>query len=419
MSTRTLRRRLYLDIHLVQSYPYSNLNRDRQNSPKIATYGGVTRARTSSQNGKRHARVAVEKALGIRAVRTRGVPQAVAGRLQDRGWSTDLALVAGQMLILAAGVKGLGIADTDGTNALLFLPHEALDVLADLADTHREAITREAAAFAAKEAKAVKKSARKPAAEQDLVPEADAEDAALGEGSPLAKHAADAVPKKEVLAVLQSRNASVAAFGRMLANEGDSTVAGAVQMAHSLSTHATTTQTDFFSAVDDLQEDAGVESGAGHMGDNRYTSATFYKYASLNVSELQDTLDGDLDTAREVTSAFLRAFVTAVLPAKSSGTAPFTVPHLVYVTVRTDRPVSLVGAYETAIPTSTDGYLPASLRALDAHAAAHHRFLGTDGRADHFYSGLTDTELPALGDRVDSLDAVVTRVLDTLAKEQA
>lgn len=409
---------LYLDIHLIQSYPYSNLNRDRQGAPKSARYGGVMRARQSSQNGKRHTRRAVENATGIRAVRTRGVPKAVAERLRHRGWDADVALTAGQMLILAAGVKGLGIADSQGTNALLFLPESALDELAGLADRYRAEITQAAFDVAAEAEKAAKKTSRK-LSDADPDADADGDEPAVGESSVLARYAAKVLPKLEVLGILQSRNASVAAFGRMLANEAGSTVDGAVQMAHGLSTHAAATQLDYFTAVDDILQDEGTETGAGHMGDNRYTSATFYRYASLNVSELVGNLDGDAETSLQVTAEFLRAFVTTVLPAKASGTAPFTVPHLVYVALRSDRPVSLVGAYESAVPDSTQGYVPASLARLDEHAAAHHRFLGTGGLVTHAHSGLAGETFEALGERIDGLEGLISRVVDAVAKEQA
>ncbi|MDU5301565.1 MAG: type I-E CRISPR-associated protein Cas7/Cse4/CasC, partial [Dialister micraerophilus] len=41
--------RLFLDIHIIQTVPPSNVNRDDTGSPKTAQYGGVTRSRVSSQ----------------------------------------------------------------------------------------------------------------------------------------------------------------------------------------------------------------------------------------------------------------------------------------------------------------------------------------------------------------------------------
>ena len=49
---------LYVDIHVLQTLPPANINRDDAGSPKHATYGGVRRARVSSQAWKRAARAA-------------------------------------------------------------------------------------------------------------------------------------------------------------------------------------------------------------------------------------------------------------------------------------------------------------------------------------------------------------------------
>ena len=40
-------KRLFLDIHAIQTLPPSNINRDDTGSPKTAIYGGVRRARVS------------------------------------------------------------------------------------------------------------------------------------------------------------------------------------------------------------------------------------------------------------------------------------------------------------------------------------------------------------------------------------
>ncbi|MFI1607783.1 type I-E CRISPR-associated protein Cas7/Cse4/CasC [Streptomyces griseofuscus] len=416
---------LYVDVHIIHSAPYSNLNRDRQGSPKTATYGGVPRPRLSSQHGRRHSRTHLEEALGTRAMRTRGTPLAVAKRLTTSGWDETTALAAAQMLILAADVKGLGLSDAGGTNALLFLPETAFDSLAEIADSQRDTLTKAAGAAAKAIADAKSKADTDKAKSNTDDTDADAgeeEEEEATETGPLAaayKKIPAADRKKlqaAVLDVLRQRNASIAAYGRMLANEAGSTVPGAVQMAHSIATHAGPSQIDFFSAVDDLIHDAGEETGAGHMGDQRYTSATFYRYATLNIRELVDNLDGDTDTAHQVTEAFLRAFPLAIMPAKASGTAPHTIPHLIHIAVRTDRPVNLVGAFETPIPATANGYVPASLDALDAHAAAHARMLGTSRIADHAHVTLSDTEFTALGDRVDAVDDLITRVLDTVTK---
>ena len=42
----------FLDVHAIQTLPPSNINRDDAGSPKTAQYGGVLRARVSSQAWK-------------------------------------------------------------------------------------------------------------------------------------------------------------------------------------------------------------------------------------------------------------------------------------------------------------------------------------------------------------------------------
>lgn len=43
---------LYIDLNVLQTVPSSNINRDDTGAPKTALYGGVTRARVSSQSWK-------------------------------------------------------------------------------------------------------------------------------------------------------------------------------------------------------------------------------------------------------------------------------------------------------------------------------------------------------------------------------
>ena len=53
-----MNKRLYVDFHILQTVPPSCINRDDTGSPKTAVYGGVTRARVSSQAWKHAMRAA-------------------------------------------------------------------------------------------------------------------------------------------------------------------------------------------------------------------------------------------------------------------------------------------------------------------------------------------------------------------------
>ena len=59
-----MNKNLYLDLHVLQTVPPSCVNRDDTGSPKTATYGGVNRARVSSQAWKRAMRLKFKELFG-------------------------------------------------------------------------------------------------------------------------------------------------------------------------------------------------------------------------------------------------------------------------------------------------------------------------------------------------------------------
>ena len=60
---------------------------------------------------------------------------------------------------------------------------------------------------------------------------------------------------------------------------------GALAVAHAITTHAVDADIDWFTAVDDLQE-----LGSGHLDTQEFSSGVFYRYASLNLKQLQVNL---------------------------------------------------------------------------------------------------------------------------------
>ncbi|MFD7645982.1 type I-E CRISPR-associated protein Cas7/Cse4/CasC [Kitasatospora sp. NPDC059795] len=393
-------RNLHLDLHALQSYPFSSLNRGRFGEPKHATYGGTLRSRVSSQNTDRTLRMSVEEQLGEMALRSTRFPELIALQLAERGWPADEAAAAGRMLIEAASVEGLTVGRDGTSNEMLFLPDTAPAAFADIAERHRSAFAEASAAAAKASASAGKKT--------------EADDHGT---ESLPALAAKAVPAKEVRAVLATRNASITAFGRMLADEPGSEIRGAIRTAHSLTTHEMQPEVDFFTAVDDAQRLNGDRHGAAHLGDQTYDSGTFYRYSSQHITRLLDGMNHDWEnTGRKVVEAYVRAFALEPPNAKAGSTAPFTVPHVLYIAVRTDRPVNLVGAYEKAVPASADGYLPESIRRLNTHAAAIHGFLGTGGLAGHAHGGLVADELPALGPLINPVEELVDWTVETISE---
>src|SRR5258708_35759054 len=83
---------LFVQLHLLTSYPAANLNRDDTGRPKTLFYGGAERIRISSQSLKRAIRTSrgfadrVGPALGVRSQRfASGLGQALGARGGARG----------------------------------------------------------------------------------------------------------------------------------------------------------------------------------------------------------------------------------------------------------------------------------------------------------------------------------------------
>lgn len=321
--------RTIIDVYVLHTVPPSNLNRDDTGSPKTAMYGGVRRARVSSQAWKRAVRLAFADLLDDSQLgeRTKRVGESLAARIKrlDPGLSDEAASTLAAEAFTASGLakapdKKKGEAKDVESGYLLFLSHRQLDNLAA------------AALEASRTGDALDKNRFKALANTD--------------------HSVD-----------------IAMFGRMVADMTDINVDAACQVAHAISVHAVDTEFDYFTAVDDRKEDAD-ESGAGMIGTVEFNSSTLYRYATVDVDALHETL-GDAAATRAAVEAFLTAFVRSMPTGKQNTFAHRTLPDAVMVRVRDTQPINLVGAFETPIPqTHTAGRVEQAAIALAAHTLA-------------------------------------------------
>jgi CRISPR system Cascade subunit CasC len=103
--------RIFLDVHALQTVPPSNLNRDDTGAPKTAVYGGVPRARVSSQAWKRATRTYFKDEHLLDAselgVRTKKIVEAVADRITalDPSLTRETALRIADETVKATGLK--------------------------------------------------------------------------------------------------------------------------------------------------------------------------------------------------------------------------------------------------------------------------------------------------------------------------
>ena len=166
-------------------------------------------------------------------------------------------------------------------------------------------------------------------------------------------------------ALKDNPSVDIALFGRMAASDPTLNYDAAAQVAHAISTHTIQNEYDYFTAVDDLQDDDNA--GAGHLGTVEFNSSTLYRYANVNVSELAKTLDGVSDAA-DVVRKYVETFVLSMPTGKENTFANRAFPDAVYVTVRNDQPVNLCGAFERPVRASEEGYAAESEKRLVEYA---------------------------------------------------
>ncbi|MFD5248436.1 type I-E CRISPR-associated protein Cas7/Cse4/CasC [Amycolatopsis sp. NPDC058340] len=335
---------MIIELHLLQSFPVSNLNRDDVGQPKTATFGGSTRGRISSQCLKRSARqLFTEHGLdeAETGVRTKRLRNDAADLLVDRGRDAETAPG-----VVTAGLEqlGFGVDQAKGlTEYLLFVGRAAITHLADFCDANWDTLL---AASAGKNGK--KPAKAKPSKEA-------------------------AVEAKRMLDA--TRVADVALFGRMIADNKDFNVDAASQVAHALSTHSVATEFDFYTAVDDLKPEA--ESGADMIGTVDFNSACYYRYANLDLDRLRANLAGDDQLANRAAAAWLGAFIHAVPSGKQNSMAARTMPSTLLGVVRDTGAWNLANAFLKAV-TDTD-LMAGSTTRLTTHFQQLRGFYGDSG----------------------------------------
>jgi CRISPR system Cascade subunit CasC len=342
---------MLIEIHLIQNHAPSNLNRDDTGSPKECVFGGVKRGRISSQCLKRTIRrselfkAAMDGHLGTR---TRRLPELVRDRLLAEGVLADVADVAAK--------KASGFGTKEGkeqtnlrTAQTMFLTEADITAVVDVM---RAAVT------------------------------------AAGDAKSLDKIAAKDLQAQAQQAGFRPISVDVALFGRMTTSEAFRDVEAACQVAHALSTHKVDRGFDYFTAVDDLKDDAQGEAeedaGADMLGDVEFNSACYYKYFSIDLNGLRQNLTGEnigrksvpIDEQAEAAALANRA-VTALLQAailttptgKQNSFAAHQLPAAVLVEVRpTHLPISYANAFvDPAKQGLGDDLIEASLMKFTSH----------------------------------------------------
>ncbi|MCH8499923.1 MAG: type I-E CRISPR-associated protein Cas7/Cse4/CasC [Marinobacter sp.] len=303
-----------IEYHILQSFPVTCLNRDDVGAPKSAIVGGVPRARVSSQCWKRQVRLAMQE-FGIKlGIRTKKAQEIFVKACLEAGASEAQAVACGAKMATQL---------TDDT--LLFISET------------------EAAAFAA--------YAAELAFDDSKIKDKD-----------LAKVAKKALnPAEDAL--------DIALFGRMVAKAAEMNVEAAASFSHAISTHKVSNEVEFFTALDDRQD----EPGSAHMGSLEFNSATYYRYISLDLGQLAQTMGED--DLKKAVEAFTKALFVAVPSARQttqSGASPW---EFARVMVRKGQRLQV--PFETAIKAREGGYLKPSIDELKEYLDKKEKLAGS------------------------------------------
>lgn len=388
-----------IEIHVLQNFAPSNLNRDDTGAPKDAFFGGTRRGRVSSQCDKRAVRQFFDDKVreGVfsadeLAVRTKRVYQAVADALADMpipddvlGKKRDPVEARAKAETALSYIKISKSKDADKTQYLLFLGKREIVALAEAINQH-----------------------------WDLIVEAETDQAEDGGKKKKSKKDVAGSAPKEVKDLIEAvfnggKAVDVALFGRMLADMPEKNQYAACQVAHAISTHAVEREFDFYTAVDDLKpEDT---AGADMMGTVEFNSACYYRYAVVDWEKLVTNLQSDADLAAKGLRTFLEGFVLAEPTGKQNSFAAHNPPEFVAVSVCHDAaPRNLANAFETAVRAKTGESLTReSAKALAAKAQALDTAYPRKGQT--FVLNVAKADITGFGEDKASLDAVLDAVL--------
>lgn len=157
----------------------------------------------------------------------------------------------------------------------------------------------------------------------------------------------------------------IALSGRMATSGIMTTVDAALAVAHAITTHTVEGDLDWFTAVDDLTIEAG-ETGSAHLDTQEFSAGVFYRYASLNLGQLQQNLgEVSREKALEIAAHTLHMLATVIPEAKRNSTAADNPADFVCVAL-SDQPISLANAFEEPVKNKR-GFLKPSIEQFVAY----------------------------------------------------
>jgi CRISPR system Cascade subunit CasC len=361
---------MLVQIHILQNYAPSNLNRDDTGSPKDCLFGGYRRGRISSQCLKRSIRkstvfaeaFAKDNLLGMR---TKKLYDLLREELQA------LNVGAEDLKNIVARVAEIG-RESSKTS-----PEEEAEPATSAEEQEPEVETAQLIFIGRDEVRPLAEKLLALYNQYGQKKWLDSKKLKIGD---ITKALGKSLP----------RSVDIAMFGRMTTSEAFEDVQAAVQVAHALSTNPLTQEFDYYTAVDDLSG----ESGAGMIGDIEFNSSTYYKYLSVHWEMLVENLGGDSGTARRAVLALIQAAATAQPSGKQNSFAANNLPDIVLVEVTNKNlPVSYANAFlKPARPDSRESLMDDSMKKLGDYVARVTKTYGLEGK--RAFTATQDYTLP-------------------------
>lgn len=368
---------MFVELHIIQNFPPSNLNRDDIGQPKTTDFGGVRRARISSQCQKRAIRLhpAFQQATQVEpSKRTQLMVKGLMDKLALAGipeaQARPIAVCVGE----AYAKKKTDVnkkTGTDQTPTLIFLSDAEFEWLSDRlrqvwADAEKAAAVIPEAERTIKEAAANKDTKTENAARKTLKEATAVFDQMVEE---LVKQTKERTSAPDI-----------ALYGRMLADRPETNIDAACQVAHAISTHGIgKLDMDYYTAMDDIKQ-AMKDPGAGFLDVAYFTSACFYRYMRIDCAQLQKTL-GDADLACRTVEGFMRAAEAAIPTGKINSHAQYMRPSFMLAVVRADGSDgwNLANAFEKPVKASSEqGVIEQSVKRLQSRFEHLREFYGDD-----------------------------------------
>lgn len=384
----------FLQVHTLTHYPASLLNRDDAGFAKRMPFGGAVRTRISSQCLKRHWRTYD----GDNSLRTIDAPESIRSRIaferfvvrplvDEDGTPESVARLATQKIVakvFGGEAKEAKRAEKGPRKAK---PAAQATQTAESVDTRLTSADQASQGMDAVKTDQVTVVGRP---ELDYLRQLALEAIRSTGGAPDAVSRAiderfknDKDLRKNLQALKPGSleaGLGAALFGRMVTGDVLSRTDAAIHVAHAVTVHGQMTESDYFTAIDDLVRDEG-EQGSAHINASELTSGLFYGYLVIDVGGLVSNLGGDRILAGEVAHRLVHIVSTVSPGAKRGSTAPYAYSHLVLGESGRSQPRTLQNAFIEPVRTSGD-LVQNAYQALRRHLSELDAVYGkTDQRA--------------------------------------